>query len=367
MICKCPKCKEYCSGTSNALSSAGINTVNKVADGIDNLRKQITSSTPLIRGVGKALLDSASSILEWDNYIKFECANCGNKWTIKETEAIDETSDYFECRAAQFDEKKEGRILTLDPDANCIFPKDASITLLRTVPSGIRLPDKKFQKGEIYISHPADNTVFFPSTSYRYDVMKDELDDMIVYLQKLGAKSIRIKGHEQTETKSDLKSFLTTTIGIQGAESGGSLSNSSASSDNKFSRLSRKYSKEIKSELLHMPMVDNALLAKWGPIRKEWNAIREMREHGIIEYDFELSCASISSDCNSQVDRIEAEYRELCVITSASVNREIIKSLREETVLGFTIHVEFYPESEYKKFKSPQDNNKSFVKKLFKR
>ena len=87
MICKCPKCKEYCFGTSNAISSVGINIINKVADDIGNLRKQITSSTSLIRGVGKALLDSASSILDWDNYIIFECDNCdnlseGGEWDI---------------------------------------------------------------------------------------------------------------------------------------------------------------------------------------------------------------------------------------------------------------------------------------------
>ena len=78
MICKCPKCKEYCFDTSNAISSVGINIINKVADDIGNLRKQITSSTSLIRGVGKALLDSASSILDCDNYITFECDNCDN-------------------------------------------------------------------------------------------------------------------------------------------------------------------------------------------------------------------------------------------------------------------------------------------------
>lgn len=367
MICKCPTCKEFCSGTTNTISSAGINTVNKVTDSIENLKKQMISSTPLIRGVGKVIIDSASTIFDWDTYYWFECSNCGEKWNLKESDAVDETDEYFTSRAIQFSEIKGERVLTINPDADCICPKDSSVTLLRSVPKGITSPDNKFQKGIIYISHPADNSIFYPSTTYRYDVMKDELDDIIVFLQKLGAKRIRIKGKEQTESKSGMQSIIKTAIGIQSVDqSEVGISNSSTTQNSNFNRLSRMYSKEIKSELLHLPVIDNALLAKWSPIRKEWSAILEMRKHGIIEYDFEISSTSITSSDNAQIDRIEADYRELCVKTSVSVSREVIRSLREETHLGFIIHVEFYSESEYERFKSPKGNATTLLKKLFK-
>lgn len=368
MICKCPQCESYCTGITGALSNAGINTVNKVTDGIGNIRKQIDSSALSVLGMGKAIIDSASAILDWETFYRFECENCGNKWTIKEADAADETDDYFNSRETRFAGITGRRILTINPEADCIYPADSSITLLRSVPDGIKLPDNKYHKGEIYISHPADNTVFFPSTSYRYDVMKDELDDVIVYLQKLGAKSIRIKGKEQADTRSGIQSFLKTAIGVQNTESvsDGRVSYSSAKSDSRFNRLTRKYSKEIKSELLHLPVVDEVLLAKWGPIRKEWHTLAEMREHGIVEYDFELSSASISSASNTQSNRIEAEYRELCVKTSASVSREVIRSLREESYIGFNIHVEFYPASEYERFRTRDNFGTSLLKKLFK-
>lgn len=366
MICKCPICNEFCFGTTNSLSSAGINTVNKVADGIENFKKQMNLSTPLIQGVGKVIMDSASTILSWDTYYKFECDQCGNKWTVKKSDAVDETDQYYLTRENNFVKQTGGRILTINPDADCVYPKDSSLTLLRAIPEGIILPDNKFQKGEIYISHPADSAVFFPSTSYRYDVMKDELDDIIVFLQKLGAKTIRIKGGEQTETKSGIQTLIKTTLGVNAGEKSGAISNTSTTSDSKFNKLSRMYSKEIKSELLHMPEIDETLLSKWGPIRKEWNVIPQMREHGILEYDLEITCATISSNKNIQVDQIEAEYRELCVKTSMSVSREIIRSFREETHLGFIIHVEFYPTAEYERFKSPKDKNQSLLRKLFK-
>lgn len=366
MICKCPICNEYCFGTTNSLSSAGINTVNKVAAGIENFKKQMNSSNPLIQGVGKAIMDSASSILSWDTYYKFECDQCGNKWTMKKTDAVDETDQYYLIRENHFVKQSGGRILTINPDADCIYPKDSLLTLLKSVPQGILLPDNRFKKGEIYISHPADNTIFFPSTSYRYDVMKDELDDLIVFLQKLGAKTIRIKGGEQTEIKSGIQSLIKTTFGVNAGEKGGGSSNSSTTSDSKFDKLSRMYSKEIKSELLHMPEIDKTLLAKWGPIRKEWNIIPQMREHGILEYDYEIKCSNISSNKNINIDQIEAEYRELCVKTSVAVSREIIRSFREETHLGFIIHVEFYPRAECEKFKSQKDKNQSLLRKLFK-
>ena len=196
--------------------------------------------------------------------------------------------------------------------------------------------------------------------------MKDELDDIIVFLQKLGAKTIYIKGVEQIKIKSGVQSLIKTAFGVSTGERSGEISNSSTTSDSTFNKLSRMYSKEIKSELVHMPEIDNILLSKWGPIRKEWNAISQMREHGILEYNLEITCSSISSNKNIQVDKIEAEYRQLCVKTSASVNRETIKSFREEAHLGFNIHVEFYPISEYERFKSPNDKNPSLLRKLLK-
>ncbi len=185
--------------------------------------------------------------------------------------------------------------------------------------------------------------------------MKDELDDIIVFLQKLGAKVICIKGVEQTEIKSGIQSLIKTAFGGSAGDKGGAISNTSTTSDSTFNKLSRLYSKEIKAELLHIPKIDNALLSKWGPIRKEWNVIPQMRTHGILEYNLEITSASIFSNKNIHIDTIEAEYRELCVKTSASVSRETIKSFREEVHLGFIIHVEFYPMAEYERFKSPKD------------
>lgn len=365
MICRCPVCGEYCSGTTNSFSTAGINTVKKVTDGIENLKKQILSPTPLMQGVGKAIIDSASTIMNWDAYYMFECDKCGNKWTIKESDAVDESDRYYYIRENHFVKQSGERFLTINPDANCVYPMDSSLTLLRSIPEGVILPDNKFEKGEIYISHPADNSIFFPATSYRYDVMKDELDDIIVFLQKLGAKTICIHGVEQIETKSGIQSLMKMAFGVNTGERNCEISNSSTTSDSTFNKLSRMYSKEIKSELLHLPEIDNILLSKWGPIRKEWNAIPQMREHGILEYNLEIMCSSISSNNNIHVDKIEAEYRQLCVKTSASVNREAIKSFRNEAHLGFIIHVEFYPMSEYERFKSPKDKNPSLLRKLF--
>lgn len=171
---------------------------------------------------------------------------------------------------------------------------------------------------------------------------------------------------EQIETKSEIQSLIKTALGVSAGERSAGVSNFSTTSDSKFNKLSRMYSKEIKSELLHLPEIDEALLSKWGTIRKEWNVLPQMREHGILEYNLEITCASISSNKNIHIDQIEAEYRQLCVKTSVSVNREIIRSLREEAHWGFNIHVEFYPRTEYNRFKSSQDKNISMLRKLFK-
>ena len=184
--------------------------------------------------------------------------------------------------------------------------------------------------------------------------------------KNLELKKICIKGMEQIETKSEIQSLIKTALGVSAGERSAGVSNFSTTSDSKFNKLSRMYSKEIKSELLHLPEIDEALLSKWGTIRKEWNVLPQMREHGILEYNLEITCASISSNKNIHIDQIEAEYRQLCVKTSVSVNREIIRSLREEAHWGFNIHVEFYPRTEYNRFKSSQDKNISMLRKLFK-
>lgn len=367
MILKCPKCNCFCAGKINQLVNVGVNGIDKISSGFNNIKEQLSLSSSKIQGMGKGILKTTSSLLDWEDYYVYECNSCGEKGTIKKSLSEDFTDEFYRYKETQFVQKTGERFLIIDPNADCYYDSDDNLFLLRAIPQGIILPDNKYKKDTIYISHPANLSVFYPSTSYRYDVMKDELNDIIKFLQKLGAKLIRISGEENREEKTGIHSFLKTSVGVNTVETDYSASYSSSTSDDNFNRQNKRYLKEIKSELLHMPIVDDVLLAKWAPIRKEWDDILDMREHGILEFDFTLSVDNITSHIHSNIETIEAEYKQMCATASAAVNRKIIKSLRENSHIGFNIHVEFYGASDYNKFKpNAKDNIQSAIKRLLK-
>lgn len=367
MILKCPKCNCFCEGKINQLVNVGINGIDKISSGINNLKEQLSLSSSKIQGMGKGILKTTSSLLDWEDYYVYECNSCGEKGTIKKSLSEDFTDEFYRYKEAQFVQKTGERFLVIDPGADYYYNSDYNLSLLRVVPHGIILPDNKYIKDMIYISHPADQSVFYPSTSYRYDVMKDELNDIIIFLQKLGAKIIRISGEENIETKSGIYSIFKTSSAVNTVEANYSGAYSAETSDNYSNKHSKAYIKEIKSELLHLPIVDNALLSKWGKIRKEWGDIIEMREHGVLEYDFARSIDNITSHIHSDINTIEAEYKNMCANVSTAVSRKVINSLKETSHIGFNIHVEFYGASDYNKFKPEAKNNiQSAIKRLLK-
>lgn len=228
MICKCPKCGSYTNGevsmllyadivgsqSSKELSLKGSDLAesfdkvvneklgNIVGKSIGAVSKGIIKAASQTAGGYRYILHAVPSITEYDEYYSFKCRNksCLYKWVEKRTEAIDRTGDFYgECMSS-FNKCKGRRYLILNPDADIAYGINDNIFMLPCLPSGIDVPeDSNNNKGEILVSHPVYPNVFYSLENYRIKVLEDELRDLKIFLQKLGASIIEISGMRDYE------------------------------------------------------------------------------------------------------------------------------------------------------------------------
>lgn len=53
MIHKCPNCNCFCEGKINHLVNTGVNSIDKLSNGFNNIKEQISSTSSIIKGVGQ--------------------------------------------------------------------------------------------------------------------------------------------------------------------------------------------------------------------------------------------------------------------------------------------------------------------------
>ena len=66
------------------------------------------------------------------------------------------------------------------------------------MPNGIKFTNKYFIKNVLYICHPYKTDTYLPFDNYEYELFKEEMAELQLFLNYLGAKRVEITNREQT-------------------------------------------------------------------------------------------------------------------------------------------------------------------------
>ena len=375
MIRRCPKCGEFTTGKADKLLCARISGKQNcheiqvqgsklggdfqkwskkkfgkiLGNTVGAIGKGTLNATHAALGQGRSLVHSVASLVDSEDYYGFVCPNssCKYEWIERKDLAIDKSDEFYEVRLAEFYEIKERKFLTIMPESSVAYLGSSNLFMFPRLPQSVQVLDQTLNPGEIYVSHPSNPNFFIPLETYRIKILEDELNDLKVFLQKLGAQSILITGMSDSE----LSSYNNDTISNQSK-----IGNKAASvdvnaeqnrEDEEYKRIRTKFSSALKGERLSTIQVDTILFNRWRPIRPEWERIIELRNSGTTEYSFVVETETVSNASRMELDKLEAAYSELGTIAQNNYMKETISRLKESKKLKFTVNVVFYPKSQY--------------------
>jgi len=83
---------------------------------------------------------------------------------------------------------------------NDYFKGNDEIIVLNSndLPNGIKFTNKYFIKNVLYICHPYKTDTYLPFDNYEYELFKEEMAELQLFLNYLGAKRVEITNREQT-------------------------------------------------------------------------------------------------------------------------------------------------------------------------
>lgn len=378
MIRKCPNCGQYTNGVVSRLRYAAIkgrqssNEVEEIgreiADNVNNIAKQKLGKFfgGTIGKVGKGAVHAVSykvgearylahavaSLMEPEDYYCFQCLNgtCKHEWIESKESALDLTSEFYAKCANEFVASEGRKYLVVDPEATVAYSKKNNTFMLQKLPHGYFVPENAITPGEIYVSHPSEPTKFFSLETYRIKVLEDELNDLKLFLQKLGASSIEIIGMTDKEIENANQSKTSDSAKGGNAAVKASVDLYSEREDNEYRRVRNRFKAKVKGELQEYPILDIRLFNKWKDVNPEWERILELRDSGTFEYSFCIETEAITDSKKMELDKVCASYSEFGTSVNNDYAKETISKLKESKRMRFTVEVVFFPKSAYSNY-----------------
>lgn len=377
MIGKCPKCGSYTNGEVSMLDYVDIiggegydelylkgvdiaesvekSANDKLGDNIFGksvgvVSKNFVKAAAQTAGGYRYLLHAVPSVTEYKEYFCFKCKNknCSNKWVEKCKDSLDRKGEFYgECISA-FKKCVGRRYLILNPDADTAYDLNDNIFMLPYIPVGIIVPDEFNNKGVILVSHPAYPEKFYTLEKFRIKVLQDELDDLAIFLQKLGASTIRISGMSDSEI--DQNEEISIKNKMAGACQGASadIDLSIKNEIQEYKRLREEFKGTIKSEIQTSPIFDRARFERWKKYNQKWEKILELRVNGTSEISFSLSTEDVTNARKMELERVSATYSEFGL---GSVNNDyaqsVITNVKKSSKLKFNVYAKFYSLKDY--------------------
>ena len=375
MIQRCPQCGNWVESEHGYLNSSitAINALdamcttydfikNKgqvVADCVQNkiggkarkLSENIIDSLAFLSSLPSAGVGCISGLFDGETYY-FRCDNCKNIW-IQDNNTIDETKEYYLEEKNKFIELPEEnrRFLFVDHSVSTLFPNKSKIVVLQDFPKGIEFKgdDNRPIERTLYTTHPGNYNIYIPFDTYRFCLLEDEIGDLRLFLQALGAKKIEIKAVDEDKSETNRKSiFITKNKGEKLGIGKGELDASSDMEDYQFNQIVKKFIGFSKSEKTDKyPYIREDLKKKWFAIRPYWEKISQERLQGALSISQDITVNKITESWRNELSQIEMECKNIENKLGVSMKSSLFESLKSEKKFSLKIVVHFYPLSSY--------------------
>ena len=256
------------------------------------------------------------------------------------------------------------KFLVIDDDLHYL-PDSFKVLSINTIPTDLQFPTGHPIEKQMYICHPLKSNVYLPVDDYQLELFRDEVKELCLLLQTLGAKSILITDSRNNEKSLNQKRNLN-------IEAGGDIKMYSGNVKGSFELESEEYLK-IRNEFIRKqeftisstaPCVPEGL--SWYSHRADWQQMVLQRSQGTLVHHHDyLSIQKNSLVNDNEKKQLEVDFKTLVAKGNSKIDIDKNKLFKENTDYTFELNVDFYPLSAYEKNNAISISSKSINKKRY--
>ena len=407
MIQKCPKCGMWCEALEESLTDRIVANYTDDTKSTKGIAKGIINATiDIIAFPTIPMAKTTKAIIQ--NKYKFICSRCGNKWSTDDStkdqtnvvvsdathllKQLHENFNQIEEPATCYnylqklncytkintlnsafvqlfsewpveDEllakytqrfldipRSQRKYLILTQHLN-YFPDAIKVLHIDKYPEGIVFSNGFPQEYTVYVCHPLRNNYYMPLSDAKFELFKDEVCEFMRLMVSLGAKRIYVEDLERETNAQSQKDALKGGVGGKYKGVGGSLEGALNSVEEQFKEFRREYSSdricELGEELPHVP-TDGLI---WYKSRLGWQDIAQSRCNNgkDLTCSVRISTKEQGLISQSEMQQLSVELNHLVASGNAHGKYEIGQSFFSEKEHTWSVKVEFYSLSAYKK------------------
>lgn len=334
-----------------------LGDVNKALDALaDSLKIMDDPNTHVLKGIvmgkGRTSNDKYKVLQELIRYDENVPSDFFTTSEIKQHLEEQEQEYVSNFLAIPYNQRK---FLVFDSELR-VLPNSFKVLSINNCPTDLQFIEGHPIEKQIYICHPHNHKFYLPIDDYQLQLFYDEIKELCVLLQGLGAKRIEIKDSRESEEQSQQKRSLDAKAGGEykgfGANVGGSL----GYENEEYMKVRKELCRIQEFSLGRtMPCVPEGLL--WYNHRVDWQRIAQQRLNGTIYHHDYLSSSKSSMVSDMEKKALEADFNMLVAKGSASANIQKEKLFKESINAAWELDVEFYPLEAYRQ-KQEEENRK---------
>ena len=170
--------------------------------------------------------------------------------------------------------------------------------------------------------------------------MDDELSDLRIFLQALGAKVAEIKNENENISETNNKSTFSNKI--KGSKIGVGKSEVNVDIETEiqeYRKIAEKYFSEFESEQKEFPYIREDLKNKWFKVRPNWEKTAQLRLNGAISDTIKISSVEITESWKNEINQLAVEYENIESKLGNSTKTTMFKRLKTAKSFTLKIHV----------------------------
>lgn len=243
--------------------------------------------------------------------------------------------------------QNQRKFLVIDNELHYL-PDSFKVLTINSIPTELQFPVGHPIDKQMYICHPLKPKMYLPVEDYQLELFRDEVKELCVLLQALGAKKLSITDNRSNEKSLDQKRRLD-------IEAGGGVKTTEANIKGAMSSESEEYLR-IKNEFVRNqeferssipPCVPEGLV--WYSHRADWQQMALQRNQGtLIHHHDYLSIQKNTLVNENEKRQLEADFKTLMAKGNGKVDMDKSRLFKENSDYAFELNVDFYPLSAYK-------------------
>lgn len=257
---------------------------------------------------------------------------------------------------------KDRKFITFVDNVN-YCPENIIPIPFRSIPENLIFPDGDPQKGVLYIENPIKPNIYYRSDRYEIDVFRDQLEDLLLLLNSLGAKSIFFSDSRKDSKYKDNARKTDINAGGSYEEYSGGVNVDASKQSASYKQLCNEYFREQHLDVGIFPREPEN--CSWYPYMKDWQnlAYQRLQIRTALKDYRKISAKSWTEIQSDKQVEVNAEFNALIARANTNVGLSTKDCFNASNEICWEYQVEFYPYSAYRKMRGIL----SWLKRLFNR